>query len=151
MTVQPLDQQRVTAHYDPERRVAYIVYSGILEATDSAAAYAWLNAIIEEIGVEHLHGEIFDFRAVKQFQSDNLIDARKNSRRLNLRVDIHQTPVAMIVRDQVQEEILRGPMRNVRENRRKRIVLSEDEAYAFFTEWHSTLKSDPEEETLDSP
>jgi hypothetical protein len=52
-------------------------------------------------------------------------------------VNIHDTPVAMVVRDAVQREILRGPMRNMPENKRKRIVESIDEAFAFFKEWHA--------------
>jgi len=134
-----LEQDQVTASYDPDQRIARIHYTGILGSDASHAAYQWLDELIQAIGIENIHGEIFDFTEVTQFQPDNLIDARKNSRKLNLRVDIHSTPVAMIVRDEVQKEILRGPMRNVPENKRKRIVHSEDEAFAFFEEWHSDL------------
>lgn len=142
MTIEALKQERVEAYYNPEEKIAYVVYSGILGADDSAAAYQWLNSLIQEIGIENIQGEIFDFTNVRQFQPDNLIDARKNSRKLNLKVDIHSTPVAMVVRDTVQEEILRGPMRNVPENKRKRIVHSRDEAYAFFREWHASHSKD---------
>lgn len=141
MSIQSLNERQVTAHYDEEQRIAYVAYSGILEAGASSAAYQWLADLIEAIGVESLYGEIFDFTAVRQFQPDNLIDAKKNSRKLNLKVNIHDTPVAMVVRDAVQEEILRGPMRNVPENKRKRIVYSEEDALAFFQEWHSEEKS----------
>jgi hypothetical protein len=137
MNVAKLEQEQVTAYYEPERRVAYILYTGVLGSDASSAAYQWLAELIAEIGIENIYGEIFDFTGVTQFQPDNLIDARKNSRKLNLRVDIHSTPVAMIVRDMIQEEILRGPMRNVPENRRKRIVMSEEAAYDFFAEWHA--------------
>lgn len=138
MAVEKLQMERVSAYYDEEQKIAHITYSGILAAEDSAAAYKWLSQLIEVIGIDVIYGEIFDFTGVKQFQPDNLIDARKNSRKLNLKVDIHSTPVAMIVRDTVQEEILRGPMRNVPENKRKRIVTSVNEALSFFAEWHQT-------------
>lgn len=136
MDIESLELERVTAHFDEERKIAHINYSGILGADDSAAAYKWLNELIDSIHIENIYGEIFDFRDVKQFQPDNLIDARKHSRKLNLRVEIHGTPVAMIVRDSVQEEILRGPMRIVPENKRKRIVHSMEDAYSFFEEWY---------------
>ena len=136
MEYEQLAQERVTAYFDDERKIARITYSGILAADDSAAAYKWLNKLIDAIHIENIYGEIFDFREVKQFQPDNLIDARKHSRKLNLRVEIHSTPVAMVVRDSVQEEILRGPMRIVPENKRKRIVHSLEEAYRFFEDWH---------------
>lgn len=140
MAIDKLEQEHVTAHFDVENHVAYITYTGILDATASASAYGWLQKLIDNVGIETIYGEIFDFTHVKQFQPDNLIDARKNSRKLNLKVDIHRTPVAMIVRDAVQEEILRGPMRIVPENKRKRIVVSQQEAFDFFSEWHSVLK-----------
>jgi hypothetical protein len=53
--------------------------------------------------------------------------------------------VAMVVKDFYQEEILRGPMQNVQENRRKSIVRSMDEARAFLDEWH-TRADEPETE-----
>lgn len=137
--IAPLELEKVHAHYQAEERIAYIRYSGILGSDDSAAAYRWLSELIDAVGIEQIYGEIFDFREVRQFQPDNLIDARKNSRKLNLKIDIHSTPVAMIVHDAVQEEILRGPMRNVPENKRKRIVQSREEAIAFFDEWHTQL------------
>ena len=143
METEKLEQERVSCYFDEDRKIAHIVYSGILDADDSAAAYKWLNKLIDKIRIENIYGEIFDFREVKQFQPDNLIDARKHSRKLNLRVEIHSTPVAMIVRDSVQEEILRGPMRIVPENKRKRIVHSADEAYEFFEEWHQQDHAQP--------
>ena len=143
MEYEQLQLERVSAYFDSDRKIAHITYSGILDADDSAAAYKWLNKLIDTIHIENIYGEIFDFREVKQFQPDNLIDARKHSRKLNLRVEIHGTPVAMVVRDSVQEEILRGPMRIVPENKRKRIVHSENEAYAFFEEWHQEHHPQP--------
>jgi hypothetical protein len=140
MEIQRLEREHVTAYYNSERRVAYIEYRGILGAGASNAAYTWLEDVIEAVGIDNIYGEIFDFTKVTQFQPDNLIDARKNSRKLNLRVNIHNTPVAMIVRDEVQREILRGPMRNVPENKRKRIVANEQEAFEFFDEWYAELQ-----------
>lgn len=139
MTFQPLQQEQVQAHYEPEEKIVYVRYTGILGSDASDSAYNWLAQLIEEIGIDNIYGEIFDFCAVTQFQPDNLINARKHSRKLNLRVNVHETPVAMVVRDAVQEEILRGPMRNVPENRRKRIVHSYDEALAFFEEWYREI------------
>jgi hypothetical protein len=144
MVFPKLEQEKVTAFYDDEQRIAHIHYMGILGADESAAAYKWLAELIELVGIDTIYGEIFDFTKVTQFQPDNLIDARKNSRKLNLRVEIHSTPVAMIVRDEVQMEILRGPMRNVPENRRKRIVQSMDDALAFFAEWYANEMSETE-------
>ncbi len=137
MNIQPLHEQQVTAHYDGDERVVYVIYFGILGPDASTAAYEWLENLINTIGVDAIRGEIFDFTGVTQFRPDNLINAKKSSRMLNLRTNVDNMPVAMVVKDMVQEEILRGPMRNVPENPRKRIVHSEEEAFAFFDEWHA--------------
>lgn len=135
MIPSPLELEKVSAKYDPEKRIAYITYRGDLGADASSAAYQWLNELIQVIGIENLYGEIFDFRDVRTFMPENLIDARKNSRWLNLRLEL-TFPVAMVVSDTVQHEILRGPMRNVPGNVRKRIVESMEDAHAFLDEWH---------------
>jgi len=136
MSFPPLEHEHAHAAYDPETRIATITYRGNLNADASAAAYEWLGNLTREIGTEQLYGEIFDFRQVTEFMPDNLMDARKQSRRFNLKTNVN-FPVAMIVKDFYQEEILRGPMQNVKENARKTIVKSVDEALAFMQEWHA--------------
>ncbi|MFZ4825742.1 MAG: hypothetical protein ACOYLB_00160 [Phototrophicaceae bacterium] len=136
--------ESVTARFDGETHVAYVIYLGSIGADASTAAYKWLQDLLDTIGVESLYGEIWDFSKVTQFLPDNLIDARKNSRKFNLVTqNIERIPVAMVVRDYIQEEILRGPMRNVEENKRKRICHSNDEALRFIQQWrmNNTAKS----------
>jgi len=131
------------AHYDPESRIVYVTYRGLLTSEDSTKVYHWLHELMVQLGSENLHGEIWDFRDVQEFLPDNLMDARKKSRGLNLRINVG-FPVAMIVKDFYQEEILRGPMQNVPENTRKAIVRSMDEAHQFLTEWHAAQTDDAE-------
>jgi hypothetical protein len=52
----------------------------------------------------------------------------------------------MIVSNYYQEEILRGPMQNVEENKRKTVVWNMGEAIAFLHEWHQTQKQEQENE-----
>lgn len=132
-----LETPRASAYYDTETKIVYVTYQGNLTADDSSAVYTWLNKLIHDVGIENIYGEIFDFRQVTEFMRDNLMDARKKSRGLNLRNPVQNFPVAMIVKDFYQEEILRGPMQNVPENIRKRIVQSPAEARAFLDEWHT--------------
>ncbi|MGB1288737.1 MAG: hypothetical protein ACPG7F_19545 [Aggregatilineales bacterium] len=101
-----------------------------------AAVYAWLQVLFISEGVDSIYGEIFDFRQVEEFSPDNLMNARQKSRTMNLRMDTRRLPVAMVVNDVFQEQILRGPMRNVPENPRKRIVETIEDAHAFLHEWH---------------
>lgn len=136
MVIDSLSHEQVHAHFDVDSAIAYITYYGQIEGAASEAAYTWLTQVINAVGVENLYGEIFDFRAVTQFTTENLIGARKHSRRFNLKQDTRQFPVALIVANAMQEEILRGPMRVVPENTRKRIVHSQAEARAFLDEWN---------------
>jgi hypothetical protein len=134
MAIDSLTHPNATAHYDEETRIAYITYSGFLDGSASTAAYEWLATVNETVGIPY--GEVFDFRAVTEFMPDNLLEARKKSRRRNLRSEIHNLPVAMVVKDYYQEEILRGPMQNVPENNRKTIVKTMEEAIEFLHNWH---------------
>jgi uncharacterized protein (DUF1919 family) len=134
MAILPLEHPHARAVYDEETRIAYITYSGFLNAEASTAVYNWLADVNTQFGTPY--GEVFDFRAVTEFAPDNLMEARKKSRRRNLRPEIHNLPVAMVVKDYYQEEILRGPMQNVPENQRKTIVRTIEEAVQFLHEWH---------------
>lgn len=134
MTIPVLSHPNARAEYNAETRVATITYSGFLNAEASTAVYDWLADLAQHVGL--VYGEVFDFRQVTEFMPDNLMEARKKSRRRALRPQTQLVPVAMIVKDFYQEEILRGPMQNVPENQRKAIVHSVDEALAFLQDWH---------------
>lgn len=138
MNIAALKHENAEASYDEASGIAHITYQGLLTADATNAVYEWLGDLIDEVGLDELYGEVFDFRAVKEFMPDNLIDARRNSRRYNMRHDVKRLPVAMIIANYYQEEILRGPMQNVEKNKRKAIVWNMDEAIAFLHEWHAT-------------
>jgi hypothetical protein len=136
----PLDIQNAHAHYDSEARIVYVTYHGLLNAETSTTVYHWLHELMLEQGSETVYGEIWDFRDVQEFLPDNLMDARKKSRGLNLRISV-DFPVAMVVKDFYQEEILRGPMQNVPENTRKSIVRTMNDAHQFLAEWHASQQT----------
>lgn len=136
MPIPELEHECATARYDQDTGIVYITYSGLLDSSVSTAVYDWLADLIATLGIDQLYGEIFDFRAVTEFMPENLIDARRNSRRYNMKNNVKKLPVAMIVKDFVQEEILRVPMQNVKENERKTIVQNMDDAVAFLHAWH---------------
>ncbi len=136
MVINHLNQEQVSASFDTDRSIAMITYRGVLSATESAAAYGWLERLIDKIGIEALRGEIFDFREVTTFTTENLIDARRHSRKMNIVHDTNHFPVALVVATSMQEEMLRGPMRNVQGNKRKGLVRSIDDALDFIDEWN---------------
>jgi hypothetical protein len=141
MSVPALNHPNATAEYNAEEGIAYITYNGNLTAEVTTVVYDWLSELIEAIGIDNMYGEVFDFRDVEEFMPDNLLQARRKSRGYNLRNDVKKLPVAMIVSNFYQEEILRGPMQNVEENKRKRIVRKMDDALAFLHEWHADEES----------
>lgn len=149
MAIADLSMEKATAHYDQESKIARITYRGVLTAEESTAVYDWLGTLIEAVGIDGVYGEIFDFRDVTEFEPDNLMQARRNSRRHNLRNDGRRLPVAMIVSSFVQEEILRGPMQNVEQNTRKTIVWKEAEALAFLKQWNESQEEEDAEDSSD--
>lgn len=144
MSIAPLEHEQTTASYDAESKIAFIKYQGVLTADDSTAVYDWLADLVEAVGLTNIYGEIFDFREVTEFAPDNLMEARRNSRRYNMRNRVRHLPVAMIISSFYQEEILRGPMQNVEENKRKTVVWEMEDAVSFLDGWHA------EQETSES-
>lgn len=138
MAIHNLTMDKAEAHFDPESKIAFITYRGELTAEESTAVYDWLADLIESVGLDNIYGEIFDFREVTEFAADNLMQARRNSRRYNMRNNVRGLPVAMVISNFYQEEILRGPMQNVEENKRKTVVWKMEEAVAFLQKYHST-------------
>ena len=137
MSIPTLDIEKATAIFNADERIVMVTYRGLLDGETSTQVYNWLADLIETIGIENIYGEIFDFRDVQEFMPDNLMDARRNSRRHNLKNNVKKLPVVMVISNHVQEEILRGPMQNVEENKRKTIVWNMDDAHAFLNQWHA--------------
>jgi hypothetical protein len=86
-----------------------------------------------------MRGEIFNFQDVEDFGLTNLMLARQMSKSINIRKDTSRIPIALVVKNVYQEEILRGPMQVSPENKRKKIVQSEEEAVEFIDDWHRSL------------
>lgn len=132
---------RASAYFDPEEGIAYITYSGSLDGEVTVQVYDWLSALYDKVGLENIYGQVFDFRAVENFDQSNLTTARRTSNRMNMSKDTSQFPVALIVANHAQEEILRGPMRIPEGHVRKRIVWSQDEAIEFLHSWNRRERS----------
>lgn len=137
MPVTPLNHDNAEAVLDTDTGIIYITYSGVLSADVTTAVYDWLGDVVQAVGMDKLYGEIFDFCNVTDFMPDNLVAARRHSRRYNMRNNVRSLPVAMVVKTFYQEELLRGPLQNVEENKRKTIVRSMEEAHDFLDQWHT--------------
>ena len=132
-----LEIEQASATYDSDTGIIYVAYNGILTGEPAKEVYAWLGELYQEIDINSMYGQVFDFRQVTEFDNSNLKTARRTSNRMNMSVDTSSVPVAMIVGDPYHQEILLGSMRISPENVRKKIVWSEDEAQEFLDSWHS--------------
>ncbi len=137
MSIEPLETPLASAYYDDEVQIAYITYRGELDDKAAIDVYNWLSSLANAIGFEAIKGEIFDFSQVTGFLDSNLAAARKISKRRNLAHNTQDHPVALVVSDPYQEELLRDTMRISPEIARKRIVWSIDEGTRFVQAWHA--------------
>lgn len=124
-----------TAVYNPSTQLITITYQGILDGNVTTIVYNWLEELYKKISLTQIKGQIFDFRLVAKFDDSNLTVARRASNRMNMLQDTSQFPVALIVANPEQEEVLRGPMRIPEGHQRKRIVRTDDEAITFIDNW----------------
>jgi hypothetical protein len=68
--------------------------------------------------------------------SRNLTSAQRQSQQFNTKADVSNHPVALLVDTFMQEQILQVELKISPQQDRKRIVRSEDEAYAFIASFH---------------
>lgn len=141
MTQQPLpilDEERVNAHFDTEQNISFITYTGVLDSEVTAQLYGWVKSLLDIIGPEATHAVVFDFRAVTRFAQDNLRAAQRESKQINRQPAAVNHPVALIVSNMYQEQMVRVANRLSPNEDRKRIVYSMDEAMQFIDEWHAS-------------
>ena len=139
MEIQTLQLDQADARYDTEQKIAIINYHGALGDHIAIDVYTWLDDVISIVGIDNMRGEIFNFQDVEDFGLTNLMLARQKSKSINIRKDTSRIPIALVVKNVYQEEILRGPMQVSPDNKRKKIVHSEKEAIDFINNWHNSL------------
>ncbi|GAB4516922.1 MAG: hypothetical protein OHK0046_22990 [Anaerolineae bacterium] len=131
-----LEIEQASAVYNPETRIAYIAYRGLLSSEVTVEVYAWLEYLYRTVGAEGFYGQIFDFTGVEEFAPSNITTARRVSNRINMIIDTSHIPVGLIVGNFYHEQMLLSAMRVSPENVRKKIVWSEAEALSFFEQKH---------------
>jgi len=135
------------AYYDSEKAVAMIQYRNTLTSKVTAAAYLWLHDLLAGIDIAAVKGCFFDFQPVKIFQFGNIQEVRRQSGELNRTYDLSHIPVALVVKDIYQEEIVTQGMQLNPQQKRLKLVHSLEDGYQFFEAFRATLKpqSTPEE------
>src|SRR5687768_17614109 len=101
--------EHVTAYFDSETSIAWIIYQGTLTPAVTNEAYHWLGtSVLPTLSNDISQAAcIFDFRAVTDFQSGNIQAARQESRALNQNFDLSNTPVALLATNAYQEGMIR--------------------------------------------
>jgi hypothetical protein len=138
MILEQTDAENFSAWYDDEQKILHVVYKGVLTPDTTTQFYRWLGELIQRrpADVVRARGSIYDFRQVTGFDSRNLTSAQRQSQQLNTKADMSSHPVALLVDTRLQEQILHVELKISPQQDRKRIVHSEDEAYAFIASFH---------------
>lgn len=137
---------RLEIDYYPDAKQLHARYIGLLDGQLSSDTYAAFFAFFDTHGLESVKAITLDFRQVTKFHQTNLSATRRESRTANTHYDLSRIPVALLVMNHTQEQFVKVSSKITGTETRVRIVWSEEEAAAFFDEFHF---SNSEEETPD--
>lgn len=140
--IRVLEKDGFTAHLDEKTKIPHVTYPKHLTPEITVAMYKWFGEIIDALGLDVLQGCVFDFTHVEKFHPNNLRAARAESRKINVKTDLSNFPVAFLVQDMRQEQMLRVSMKLTQNPARLRILYSLESARAFILDWHKQAKSE---------
>jgi hypothetical protein len=134
-----LETETISARYDFNDKVLYVVYRGIMTPDVTTTFYAWAIELVKsDPTVLHtVYGSVYDFREVKQFTASNIGTAMQQSQQANIQMDISHVPIALLTETPLQTEWVRLTNQLMPGQERKRLVKSIEEAHAFFEEFHA--------------
>lgn len=131
----------VEGHFNPQNGILRVSYTEKVTSEVTSAIYQWGWKLSESVGTENIYGMITDFRDVESFAPQSLGTALKESRRINQAFDLRRLPVALIVKNMYQEQLVNISTDLSGHPDRMKIVYSVEEALAFIDQWHETHKS----------
>ena len=143
-----VDRQDLTAYFDPTSRLTHVIYRGSMTAKMTIDVYRWIIDFANHLAESErkkVRGSIYDFREVTGFSDYSISTVQRESKQLNFNLDVSKIPVALLVESMMQENMIRVAMKVTAQEYRKRIVFSEEEALAFFEEFHASLASQNDE------
>jgi hypothetical protein len=136
-----LEDDNVSAYYDTDKLVLFVVYGEVLTPEITAKVYEWVNNTSTPIEIQESRGSIYDFRTVKHFSLGNLPTVQQKSRDLNRKDDLSHHPVALLVDNFYQESMVKTAMQMTPGQERKRIVHSMEAAHTFIDEFQGKRAS----------
>jgi hypothetical protein len=130
------ESEHLLADYDPDSRIARIIYKAVITPESTAQAYQWAMEEGPKIGMDNIYGLIYDFRTVTEFHKENFQAVKRQSSEAKRMVDMSRLPVALIVANLYQEQMLRVSTKLTGAEERAQIVYSEEEAQKHLRHWH---------------
>jgi hypothetical protein len=136
-----LKTENAEIYVDEETDILYIVYNGEISPQVTAQVYGWQAQHSRPEILKMLRGSIYDFRNVTKFNPGNLSTIQRKSRELNTTIQEYHIPVALLVSNFYQEQMVRVSSQISPNEERKRIVKSVEEAIAFFNQYNEKKRS----------
>jgi hypothetical protein len=135
MTQYRLDEPHLKILFDTDTGIGTTTYQAVLLPQHTAEAYQWFAAYLDRIGLQNIRGLIFDFRNVQKFEQGNFQAVKRESKQINTELDLSHFPVALLISNLYQEEMVRVASKITGQEKRIRILHSEEETADFFTEF----------------
>ena len=136
VTALTMEEDGLDGHFDEATKIVWVIYPKILAPEVTIKMYTWYDQLAQELGgFSAMKGCIFDFRNVRKFHPQNARTAQVESRKINEKYDLSAFPVAFLVKDMYQEQMLRVSMRITQNSSRLRLVFTEDEGVKFILNW----------------
>jgi hypothetical protein len=136
-----LKTENLECYIDEVTDILYVVYRGEIDSNVTSQAYSWQAKFATPEVLKSLKGSIFDFREVTKFNPGNLSTIQRKSRELNTTVQEYLIPVALLVNNLYQEQMVRVSAQISPSGDRKRIVKSVEEGLAFCEDYNRQTKS----------
>lgn len=126
-----LNTHGASAWYDQESCSVMVLYYGKVTGDTTADVYTTTAHILGRYGVNNVQGGVYDFRCISGFELENYRTVRSESANLNQNYDMSHIAVALIVRNVIQERLVRSTLKITPQEKRKKVVFSMSEARQF--------------------
>jgi hypothetical protein len=130
-TIPVLNSKSVAAHFDLQHNILHVAYRGILDASTNGNLHDWVAQMRDVAGDKTLKGIIFDFRKVVRFKRDSLYNAREQSQKLNQHINGEGYPIALVVSNYYQEQMVGITLLVTNDAHLRKIVRSQEAALDY--------------------
>jgi hypothetical protein len=147
MAIPPLVSETVNCHFDEASHYVMLTYSGDVPATGPAMFFEYLFKVIQDVGVDAVHGTIIDMHNLTNFPVFTLNSGVRNSKAANQDEKMTLIPVVCVVKTLYQEEVAKMFTKLAPHKDRRDIVKSVEDAVKFIETWHHKHPTTPDSGT----